>query len=259
MSTPEFGVMHDFRQPLPWRTSTTDYYSECLALINEAEALGYESVWLPEHHGTADGFLPSPLVIAAAIAARTTRIRVGTSVLLLPLHNPIRVAEDVTVADHISGGRMMLGVGQGYAPEEFELLEIDRRHRPSRFEESIQIIRAAVRDGRTGLEGRRFRIPTGPFPLASDVPIHIGATGGPALDRAVRLGDGLLSYVAEPEQFHQRYGDYQDALIRPVRLLGAAARPHPRAGLSRPVSLRHRRDAGLARPMSLDRPVRRHS
>ncbi|HVX44773.1 MAG TPA: LLM class flavin-dependent oxidoreductase [Mycobacteriales bacterium] len=217
MSTPVFGVMHDFRQLLPWRIPVADYYAECLDLIAEAENLGYESVWLSEHHGTADGFLPSPLVAAAAIAARTSRIRIGTNVLLLPLHHPIRVAEDVAVADLVSGGRMMLGVGQGYAPEEFELLGIDRRHRPSRFEEGIQIIRTALRDGRTGLNGRRFRIPDGRFALISEMPIHIGATGGPALDRAVRLGDGLLSYVAEPGQLHQRYADYHAALERAGR------------------------------------------
>lgn len=214
MPGPSFGVMHDFRQALPWRLSVAEYYAECLALVEEAEALGYESVWLSEHHGTADGFLPSPLVAAAAIAARTSRIRIGTNVLLLPLHHPVRVAEDAAVADVISGGRLILGVGQGYAHHEFELLEVDRRHRPSRCEEALLVIRQALREGRTGFAGRRFLLPDGAFAPQRDVPIHVGATGGPALDRAVRLGDGLLAYVAEPEHAAVRYSDYTAALRR---------------------------------------------
>lgn len=142
--------MHDFRQPLPWRTSAATYYAECLELIEAAERLGYETVWLAEHHGTCDGVVSSPLVLAAAIAARTRRIKVGTNVMLLPLHHPIRVAEDGAAVHAVSGGRLILGVGQGYAPHEFALFGVERSHRPSQFEEGIDVIRRAWRDGRTG-------------------------------------------------------------------------------------------------------------
>lgn len=213
---PAFGVLHDFRQPLPWRISTSDYHAECFELVEEAESLGYEAVWLSEHHGTADGFTAAPLVLAAAIAARTRRLKVGTNVLLLPLHHPIRVAEDGAAVHAISGGRLVLGVGQGYAPHEFELFGVDRSHRPSRLEEGLSVIRQAWRDGRTGFAGRRFALPDGPFEPRppANAPIYVGATGGPALDRTVRLADGLLTYVAEPRHAHERYANYVEALER---------------------------------------------
>jgi alkanesulfonate monooxygenase SsuD/methylene tetrahydromethanopterin reductase-like flavin-dependent oxidoreductase (luciferase family) len=213
---PSFGVMHSFWQPSPWRSSAAEHYAECLDLIEAAEELGYETVWLPEHHGSADGFPASPLVLAAAIAARTRRITIGTNVLLLPLHHPLRVAEDGAAVHAVSGGRLILGVGQGYVRHEFALFGVDRTHRPSRLEEGLSIIRRAWGEGRTGFSGRRFSLPDGPFEPRPDAPapIYVGATGGPALDRAVRLADGLLTYVAEPRHAIERYAAYADALER---------------------------------------------
>jgi alkanesulfonate monooxygenase SsuD/methylene tetrahydromethanopterin reductase-like flavin-dependent oxidoreductase (luciferase family) len=211
---PGFGVMHDFRQPLPWSVPLAAYYAECINLCVEAERLGFDSIWFSEHHGTADGFLPSPLIAAAAIAARTKRVTVGTNVLVLPLHHPLRIAEDAAVVDAISGGRLILGVGQGYAHHEFELFGIDRTHRPSRLEEGVEVIRAAWRDGKTGFSGNRFQLPTGPFAATNQAPIYIGATGGPALDRAIRLGDGLLTYVGEPARASPRYDACLEGLHR---------------------------------------------
>jgi alkanesulfonate monooxygenase SsuD/methylene tetrahydromethanopterin reductase-like flavin-dependent oxidoreductase (luciferase family) len=216
MLAPTFGVMHDFRRPRGWSGSVAAYYRECLDLVAEAEALGYDAVWLSEHHGTADGFPGSPLVLAAAIAARTSRIRVGTNVLVLPLHHPVKVAEDGAIVHALSDGRLVLGVGQGYAPHEYGLFGVDRTHRPSRFEEGLRIIRRAWREGRTGFAGRRFIVPDGPFEPrpASEAPIYVGAHGEPALDRAVRLADGLLTYVSEPAHAVQRYASYLAALER---------------------------------------------
>jgi alkanesulfonate monooxygenase SsuD/methylene tetrahydromethanopterin reductase-like flavin-dependent oxidoreductase (luciferase family) len=208
--------MHDFRQRAPWSVPPAVYYAECLSLVEEAERLGYDAVWLCEHHGTADGFLPSPLVVAGAIAARTARIRIGTAVLLLPLHHPLRVAEDAAVVHALSGGRLILAVGQGYAPEEFAAFGVDRRHRPSRLEEGVAIIRQAWRDGRTGFSGRRFDLPDLPFeprPPAG-APIWFGAVGERAVDRAVRQADGLLVYVSEPADAADRYAVLAEALAR---------------------------------------------
>src|ERR671933_734840 len=109
--------------------------------IEESERLGSGGVWLSEPHFVDDGYLPSPLVVAAAVAARTERMRIGTNVLLLPMHHPLRVAEDAAVADLVSGGRFVLGVGQGYVHHEFEVLGYERRYRPSLFEEGIEVIR----------------------------------------------------------------------------------------------------------------------
>jgi alkanesulfonate monooxygenase SsuD/methylene tetrahydromethanopterin reductase-like flavin-dependent oxidoreductase (luciferase family) len=135
-------------------------------------------------------------------------------VLLLPLHHPLQVAEDGAVVDALAGGRLVLGVGQGYAATEFELFEVDRAQRPSRFEEGLRVIRQAWRDGRTGFTGRRYALPDGPFALRTDAPIYVGATGGQAVDRAVRLADGLISYVSKPADVAARYAALTGALDR---------------------------------------------
>jgi alkanesulfonate monooxygenase SsuD/methylene tetrahydromethanopterin reductase-like flavin-dependent oxidoreductase (luciferase family) len=211
---PEFGLLHDFRQKAPFVQSSASYYAECLALIEEAETLGYQTAWLAEHHLTRDGFLPSPLVIAAAIAVRTSRIRIGTNILPLPLHHPLRVAEDAAVVDLLSGGRFLFGVGQGYAAYEFEAFGVDRRLRPSLLEEGVAIIRRAWTQGRVGFQGARWRLadlPFGPRPDRS-IPIYVGAVSRQAIDRAVRIADGLIVYCGRPRDFAERYGLFERVL-----------------------------------------------
>jgi alkanesulfonate monooxygenase SsuD/methylene tetrahydromethanopterin reductase-like flavin-dependent oxidoreductase (luciferase family) len=114
-----FGLWYDFRNPAQWRQPADRLYREILDQIAWGENNGFDDVWLSEHHFIEDGYLPSILPIAAAIAARTNRIRIASGVLLMPFHNPIRLAEDVAVVDVISGGRFELGVGIGFKREEF--------------------------------------------------------------------------------------------------------------------------------------------
>ena len=109
-----FGLWYDFRNPPQWRQSPERLYGEILDQIVWGENNGFDDVWLSEHHFIEDGYLPSILPIAAAIAARTKRIRIASGVLLLPFHNPVRLAEDIAVVDVISGGRFELGAGVGY-------------------------------------------------------------------------------------------------------------------------------------------------
>ena len=109
-----FGILWPFRNPkfnkVPW----VDLYRTHLDLIAESEALGYDNAWLTEHHFVDDGYSPSLLPIAGAISQRTNRIRIGTFLVLLPLQNPIRLAEDSATVDIMSNGRFDLGVGLGY-------------------------------------------------------------------------------------------------------------------------------------------------
>jgi probable F420-dependent oxidoreductase len=206
MPAPSVGIMHDFRQLLPHRQPYAEYYAECLDEVAEADRLGFDTVWMSEHHLTPDGFLPSPLVMAAAIAARTNQIRIGTSILVLPLHHPLRVAEDVAVADLLSGGRMVVGVGQGYAEREFAAFGIERQHRAALLEEGVDILRQALGRGRVTMHGRHWSfddIPVTPSPRRN-VPIYVGGVSEAALRRAVRIGDGVIIYCATPGDLRER-------------------------------------------------------
>jgi alkanesulfonate monooxygenase SsuD/methylene tetrahydromethanopterin reductase-like flavin-dependent oxidoreductase (luciferase family) len=214
-SAPTFGLWYDFRQRLPLGDYAR-FYAECLEEIEEGERLGFTGVWLSEHHFVDDGYLPSPLVAAAAIAARTKTMTIGTNVLLLPMHHPLRVAEDAAVADLISGGRFVLGVGQGYVQHEFEVLGFDRKRRPSLFEEGVEIIRRAWEEGRIGYEGKRWRFENLPFgpQLGRRPPIYIGASADPAIDRAARMADGFLTSAAWGAGNVVTYRKVREALAR---------------------------------------------
>ncbi len=115
-------------------------------------------MWLSEHHFLEDGYLPSLLPIAAAAAARTKRLLIGTSVLLLPFHNALRVAEDAAVVDIISGGRFMLGVGLGYRLEEFRTFGVPVKERVARLEEGLEVIRRAWTQERVTFHGRYYHL-----------------------------------------------------------------------------------------------------
>ena len=128
----QFGLIYDFRNPKRWERPFPALYAEQLEQIAYAEQLGFDSVWITEHHFVEDGYTPSVLTMAAAIAVRTRRIRIGTWVLLLPLHHALRVAEDAATVDILSGGRLDLGMGLGYRVEEFAALGVDRRQRGRR-------------------------------------------------------------------------------------------------------------------------------
>src|SRR5262249_42474082 len=107
-----FGLWYDFRNPPAWKRPYDQLYGEILEQIAWAEQHGFADISLSQHHLIRDGYSPSLLPIAAAIAARTKKIRIGTSVMLLPFHNPVRLAEDGATVDVISGGRFELGVGR---------------------------------------------------------------------------------------------------------------------------------------------------
>lgn len=114
-----FGLTTDFRNPPDSGRTSAEVYSDIIDHMVWAESLGFDAAYVFEHHFTGDGYIPSPLVAATAIAARTKRIRIGPDIAILPLYDPVRVAEDGAVLDVISNGRLDFGVGLGYRPIEY--------------------------------------------------------------------------------------------------------------------------------------------
>lgn len=174
----KFGIWHDFRNPPRWHVPYDRLYGENLEQIAWAETLGYESVWVSEHHVTDDGYLPSVFPMLAAIAGRTTTMRLGSAIVLGPFQHPIRFAEDVAVLDQLSGGRLEVGLGLGYREREFELLGVPISERARRTEQLIEVARRLWADGTVT-----------PPPFQQPEPTFwIGGSVDAAARRAARLG-----------------------------------------------------------------------
>lgn len=173
----------------------TESFEETIRECERAEAAGFDSVWLGEHHNNPVLY-PAPLVGLAAIAARTRRVALGTGVLLLPLYHPMSVAEEGAMVDMISGGRLILGVGAGYAPEEFAAFGLSVKQRGSRLDEAAALVRRLWTETRVTHHGRHYRVEdatVGPRPVQRPAPpIWFGAWTAPAIERAARLGDAWL-------------------------------------------------------------------
>src|SRR6266545_1059150 len=155
-------------------------YRETLDLVRLAESMGFDSAWVSEHHGASDGYLPSLLPMLAALATSTERMQLGTGVVLAPLHDPLRLAEDAAVVDQLSGGRLILGLGIGWRDEEFRMFGVPRSERAIRTAETIDILRRAWTGRRFSFEGRAHsydRVKVTPPPAREGgVPIHLGGS-----------------------------------------------------------------------------------
>ena len=150
------GVWYDFRNPARWRVPWPQLYSETLDQAAYAEELGFCSVWLSEHHFSEEGYLPSLAAVLGALAMRTSRVRLGTAVLLAPLHHPLRLAEDLAVVDQLSGGRLDVGMAPGYKPDEFAVLGVPKGERGARTDETIEILKLAWGGERFSFAGKHF-------------------------------------------------------------------------------------------------------
>ena len=170
-------------------------FDATIAECERAEAAGFDSVWLGEHHNSTLLY-PAPLVGLAAIAARTRRVRLGTGVLLLPLYHPLAVAEEAAMVDMISRGRLILGIGAGYAPEEFAAFGVSTKERGSRLDEAVPLIQRLWTEDAVHHEGRHYRIGGAtlcPRPVQRPrPPIWFAGWVEPAIRRAGRLGDAWL-------------------------------------------------------------------
>lgn len=150
----KFGLMNLF--PYADEKSPEEIFDETLEEIAYAEELGFDSVWLAEHHFSRYGILGNPLVFAAAIAQRTSRIRIGTAVVIAPFYDPLRLAEDAALVDVLSNGRLDLGIGRGYQPIEFDGFGVPQDEASTRTEEIMDILRLAWTEESFSYHGKHF-------------------------------------------------------------------------------------------------------
>lgn len=202
-------------------------FADALAEAQLAEELGFDSVWLEEHHGVRDHYWPSPLMVLAAMAARTSRIMLGTDVIVLPFYAPVRLAEDAAVLQGISGGRFILGVATGYRPDEFALHDASLAGRGGRLEEALGLIRALWAGDDVEHLGPAYRAAGRIEPLpVPPPPIWLGGWGPMALRRAATLADAWVpGPTADLDRLVALRRDYDAALVAAGRDPGAVRRP----------------------------------
>ena len=172
------------------------FYHDFLVEVLLGEELGFDSVWLDEHHSVRDHYWPSPLMCFAGAATRTSKILMGTDVIVMPFYHPVRLAEDVAMLDIMSGGRFILGAAIGYKPDEFALYQVPLKMRGARFEEAVQLIKQLWMQEVVNFEGTYYQVQglkIEPRPITvPHPPFWLGGWGKLSLSRAAQYGDAWI-------------------------------------------------------------------
>jgi alkanesulfonate monooxygenase SsuD/methylene tetrahydromethanopterin reductase-like flavin-dependent oxidoreductase (luciferase family) len=190
-----FGYLYDFRNPQQWHRPWNDVYAETLDVVAWSETVGFGGAWVPEHHGADDGCLPTPNLALAAMAARTSTIRIGAGLALGPLYHPVRFAEECAVLDIVSGGRFDAALAIGYRRREYEMFGERFSRRGNRFDEFLHIVRALWAGETVTFAGRHYTVNEAritPTPPRGRIPLYIGGFTDRALDRVAAYADGYL-------------------------------------------------------------------
>ncbi|NYG57322.1 alkanesulfonate monooxygenase SsuD/methylene tetrahydromethanopterin reductase-like flavin-dependent oxidoreductase (luciferase family) [Nocardioides daedukensis] len=187
MARTHFVVRYDFRMTGTDRSQRQELYARALEQAAYADQRGHDALVLSEHHGAEDGYLPSPVPVAAAMAAVTSRIRISIAALLVNLHEPLRLAEDLAVLDHLSGGRVSHTIGLGYRREEYALFGRPWSTRGADLEARIRVLLDAWSGEEFSHEGRRVRVSPTPFTQPHPI-LFLGGGSLAAAHRAARLG-----------------------------------------------------------------------
>jgi len=170
--------------------------SEIAEEAKVAESVGFDGVFVSEHHQRGDDYIPSPLLLASFLSQQTRRLHIGIAVAILPLYHPVRLAEDAALIDHMCGGRLILGVGAGYMQPDLEGFGVDRKHLGSLMEEGIEIILRSWTEEGWGFRGRHHvlaNMHVTPKPLQRPRPtLWVAAASDQGVRRAARLGDGWV-------------------------------------------------------------------
>ena len=180
----------------PSARSSREIYGRAVEMARSAETLGFHNIWLAEHHFSTYGYLSRPVQLATYIAARTTRLRVGTAVIVVPLHHPLVVAEEIATLAILAADRLDIGLGRGYQHYEFERFGLELESGRARWEESVDVILKALAGGPFSYEGKLYKIPeTTIFPQMEQPrpPIWITAQSPDSVEGAVRRGFNVLT------------------------------------------------------------------
>jgi probable F420-dependent oxidoreductase len=199
------------------------YYPEALEEVTRAEELGFDSVWMEEHHSVTNHYWPSPLAVLAGFATRTSRMTLGTDIVVAPFHHPVRLAEDVAMLDVMSRGRLVLGIAIGYKPDEFALYGVELEKRGARFEEQLAIMKGLWTEERIDFRGRYYTVAgrLEPKPVQKPhPPLWIGGWGDITLRRAATLAD---NWIPGPTGDLRRLLDGKRQLLERRRAAGLAA------------------------------------
>lgn len=188
----QVGIAIKFKNSPRFQKPFPQVYEEGIEYARVADALGFDYIVVPEHHSSEMGYDPTPFLVLTALARETKRIGLSTQPLLLPLYNPVGVAEQLAVLDVLSNGRARLGVGVGYRWTDFLSLGVPHNERGARMNEALAILLGALRERAFSYEGKFYRVSDvdiAPRPLQQPHPtIYVTATSPKAVDRAVRFG-----------------------------------------------------------------------
>ncbi|WP_116996962.1 LLM class flavin-dependent oxidoreductase [Desertimonas flava] len=166
-------------------------YPTSVDMCEWADGLGFETVYLAEHHGADDGYCPSPIVQASAIAARTTSMRIHFSALIAVLHHPLRLAEDLAVLDLLSGGRIEMTLGIGYRPHEYTMMGVKQSQRVKLLEEIIEVFEKAWTGEPFDFRGQTVVVRPTPVQKPRP-PLYIGGSTEASAYRAAKWGDNYF-------------------------------------------------------------------
>jgi alkanesulfonate monooxygenase SsuD/methylene tetrahydromethanopterin reductase-like flavin-dependent oxidoreductase (luciferase family) len=196
-----FGLRYDFRNPAFAGTSMADRYEAALDMAAWADTLGCAAILVSEHHGSEDGYLPSPVPMLAAMAARTKDVRFSIAALIAPFHDPLRLAEDMVVLDNLSRGRVDMIVAGGYVHEEFAMFDVAMNERGKRVTEAVLTLKAAFSGEPFEFRGRRVQVTPAPFRTGGPA-VMLGGSSKPAAERAARIADGFIPTDPEVWQYY---------------------------------------------------------
>lgn len=183
------GVVLRFKNPEPWRIGWKQLYDEHLEYAAAVDRLGFDGIWVPEHHCIDTGYNPAPLTTLAALAAVTKRCWIGTQPLILPLHNPVLAAEQAATVDVLSGGRLILAMGTGFRAEDFAAVGIPKKERGQRSEEAVQILTRALRGEEFDFAGKFYDVrgvKLSPAPIQTSMGFQLAVRSAVVAKRSIR-------------------------------------------------------------------------